>query len=1733
MKIRGFRIELGEIEAALTNYPEIQSAIAVVRDERLIAYFISRKNVTCDVITLRSFLSNKLPSYMIPGTFIPLESFPLTPNGKIDRKALPLPETIEIAEDKDTLITPQTTTEEILLGIWTEILNQNQIGINSNFFALGGHSLLVTKVISQVRQAFTIDLPLRTLFEAPTIRDLAQAVDRVQSNSDNKLEDIEIISRDGELQLSFAQQRQWFLHQLEPDNSAYNISTAVKITGQLDIQKLQQCLNILVEHQEILQTAFLTVEGKPQLIVNPDAAINLELRDLTRLSNKEKQQEIQQLIEEDTQKPFALDQSPLMRVKLLQIDSVEQILLLSLHHIIADAWSMGVLVKEIVGIYLKAVGAQGLRPKQEIQYLDYATWQRKWLQGDLLERQLSYWQQQLHNPPIISSFPADKARKLEPAIAEISRFKINRDTTNSLKQISNNAKSTLFMTVLAALFLLLHRYTGNDDLVIGTSIANRNRPELENLIGFFANTLALRADLSNNPSFTELLTQVRETTLAAYTHQDLPFEQLVDSLEIERSLSHMPLFQIFLVWEAQSREKLAIEDLTWEVLPRETATVAKFDLTFFLTETPEGINGAIEFNTALYNPETIDRLTKHFQNLLTSIASNATQPISELAFLDQEEKKQLLEEFNQTPVDFPQNICLHQLFENQVQLTPDAIALVYEQQQLTYAELNNRADELASYLQSLGVQAETKVGVMCDRNLEMIVALLAILKAGGCYIPLDPKYPQQRLDWILEDTQLSILLTQTKYAEKLNTDNLILINLDSSLPFDTGVGRKPCPKGLASRRAPTTPSASSASSAPNLAYIIYTSGSTGKPKGVAIAHKNAVTLCHWAQNTFSQSQLAGVLASTSICFDLSVFEIFVTLTSGGAVILAENALELPSLNSLVPITLINTVPSAARELLRIKGIPETVNTVNLAGEALPKDLVDKLYQKEHINQVYNLYGPSEDTTYSTFTLTKANDDKSPNIGNAIANKQTYILDKYLQPVPRGIVGELYLAGEGVARGYFNRPELTAEKFIPNPFSLNIDHLPLTSQSSAPSASSATSAPSASLLYKTGDLARYLPNGEIEYLGRIDNQIKLRGFRIELGEIETVLANHPDVETAIVINREQRLIAYVIPVAGEGEQPFAPTELKSYLQTQLPDYMIPGAFVALDTFPLTPNGKIDRKSLPDPEFTREALDSEITTASTETEVKLVGIWQELLGITEIGIKDNFFALGGDSILAIQAIAKASQVGIQLTPKNLFQYQTIAELARVASVKNHIEAEQGIVTGIVPLTPVQHWFFEQNLLDAHHWNQSVWLEVRQPLKSDLLEQAIAKVLAHHDALRLSFQLTDSQWQQTNQGIDIASSLVQVDLTNYAQDEQEAEKLKIINQLQSSFDLATAPLIKIAWFKLGNNQADRLLIIAHHLVIDGVSWRILLEDLQIVYQLLEQSKEILLPPKTTSWKQWSEELQKVDVTSELDYWLQQKNQCDGEQLFEQTTVAESKAIAITLDSQKTQQLLREVPEAYQTQINDILLTALSQTWQELYNRDRLLIELEGHGREDIIDNLDISRTVGWFTSIYPLVLSLDANNIEQNIKSIKEQIRSIPNRGIGYGLLRYLNQEEALIDFPQAAIRFNYLGQTDRLFPEDSLFYPVSESAREMRSLRDRRNCAIEIDSIIIDEQLKLKWVYSEANFSDAEMENVTQTYLVKLQKLIQHCLSKDAGGYTPSDFAQMNFSQDELDDILDDL
>ncbi|WP_331001053.1 amino acid adenylation domain-containing protein, partial [Nostoc commune] len=1231
-------------------------------------------------VPIRSFVATKLPAYMIPAAIVVLEKLPLTPNGKVDRQALPNPDVNSVAT---TVTASYTPTQELLAGIWASVLGIESVEIDDNFFNLGGHSLLATRVVSQIRQVFNVELPLRHLFETPVLANLAEVIEQSQSLSVAPA--ILPINRTGNLPLSFAQQRFWILSQLEPDSPFYNIPLAVEIQGNIDLGILQRSFDEMVQQQEILRTTFQSVDGQPVLRIADFCQLNILAIDLQALTANKQQQEIKDLVLLLSQQPFNFDDGPLLRVQLLRLGDTHHVLLLTLHHIIADAWSMGLLVRDVVGLYHAEK-----KKFTDIQYVDFAYWQRQWLQGEVLEGHLEYWRQQLADAPAMLELPTDYSR---PAVQSfrgaVHRFGLSLGLTEALKQLSQRHHSTLFMTLLATFNVLLHRYTGSDDIVVGSAIANRNRGETESLIGCFANTLALRSDLSGYPTFEMLLQRVRATALGAYAHQDLPFEQLVEVLQPVRSLSHPPIFQVMLILQNLPLPEVDMAGIQYQILDADSGT-AKFDLTWIVSETLEGLSCKLEYNTDLFAASTIARLAGHLETLLEAVVANPQQPIAELPLLSIAEKQQLVE-WNQTQREYPDGQCLHELFTNLVSQTPKHTAVIWGRESLTYQELNTKANQLAHYLQSLGVQPEVPVGICVNRSLDMIIGLLGILKAGGAYVPLDPSYPQERLGLIIQNAQIQVLISQQHQLPKLPSLDIPVICLDTDAEAIS---------------LENTANPSSSLTPDNLAYIIYTSGTTGIPKGVAISHRSPVTLIYWAKEVYSAAQLAGVLASTSICFDLSVFEIFVTLSCGGRVILADNALQLPELPAAGQVTLLNTVPSAARELLRLNAIPASVQTVNLAGEPLPKSLVEQLYQQSTINQVFNLYGPSEDTTYSTFTLIPKDSNQALTIGHPIANTQVYILDKNLQPLPIGVPGEIYLGGAGIARAYWQQPDLTAERFVPNPF----DN---------------------SKLYKTGDRARYLRDGNIEYLGRWDHQVKLRGFRIELGEIEAVLHQHPGVLQAVAIARQDtldhaRLVAYVVPKSKLQE-----TDLRQFLAAKLPGYMVPSALVIVETLPLTANGKVDRRALPIPEL--RPVNTSFTVSRTPLEQQLVTIWSQVLGVESIGIHDNFFSLGGDSILAIQVVAKANQQGLALLPRQMFQYQTVAELAAIVDPNGEISIPQEVVTGDIPLTPIQHWFFEENPVDPHHWNQAIILEVQQPLNFTWLRQALDKIIIHHDGLR----------------------------------------------------------------------------------------------------------------------------------------------------------------------------------------------------------------------------------------------------------------------------------------------------------------------------------------------------------------------------------------------------------------
>ncbi len=1522
-------------------------------------------------------------------------------------------------------------------------------------------------------------------------------------NTSSTQETIKPVSRNQHLPLSFGQQGLWFIDELADGSTAYNQLFAIKFQGVLQVAILEQALTEIIRRHEILRTTFKTINGQAFQAIATEPNFTLAVETL-------EWQELQPFAVAQSQRNFNLAEGPLLRVTLVKLAPTEYVLLFVIHHAIADAWSSTIFIQELAAIYEAfSLGKPSPLPELPIQYADFADWQHQKLQ-QLLPEQLRYWEQKLSDTPPVLQLPSRPRLAVQSFRGDIITLELNQDLTSKLKQLSQQSGVTLFMTLLAAFNTLLYRYTNQDDICVGTTIANRHSRELESLIGYFLNTLVMRTDLSGNPTFRELLQRVQNVAWEAYNHQNLPFDQLVAKLQPTRDLSHTPLFQVMFVLENAPKQEVQLSGITLSFLEIPLAS-ANFDLSLAMRETEQGLLAKFEYNTDLFDADTITRMAGHFQTLLWGIVTNQEQPISELPLLTEAERHQLLVELNNTQTEYPQNKCIHRLFETQAEKTPDAVAVVFDEQHLTYRELNQRANQLAHYLQTLGVGKETLVGICVERSLEMIVGLLGILKAGGAYVPLDPGYPVERLSFMLLDSQVSVLLTQQKLLENLPTSKTNLVCLDKDWQEISQYSQENLVNTVTLQ---------------DLAYVIYTSGSTGQPKGVMIQHQSLVSFTETIKGEYGITNKERILQFASISFDVAAEEIYPCLTSGATLVLRTDEM-LASVPAFLQkcqdgnLTILN-IPTAywqqwMAELANTDlVIPDSLRLVIIGGEQAHSEKVAIWQQKIDGLQLINAYGPTETTVTATIYKIPVNPSQTVPIGRAIANVKTYVLDQHLQLVPVGVTGELYIGGVNLARGYLNRSDLTEEKFILNPFDQSKE----------------------SRLYKTGDLVRYLPDGNIEFLGRIDDQVKIRGFRIEIGEIEAVLTQHPQVQqTAVIVREDQpsnkRLVAYVVP----KQEQVTTNELRRFLKEKLADFMVPSAFVNLEKLPLTPNGKIDRHALPAPDTSSLTPETNFLPPRNSVELQLTQIWSEVLGVQSVGIRDNFFELGGDSIIAIQIIAKANQANLKLTTKQLFQHQTIAELANVAVPKQAIQAEQGLVTGTVSLTPIQHWFFAQHLVDPHHWNQTFALEMPQYLDIDLLEQALQQLLLHHDALRSCFKKTELAWQQVLVDIHTPVSLQRFDFSGLTKTEQEQAFQTSAVELQSSLDLSVGILTRFAVYNFGIQQPSRLLLIIHHLAVDMFSWRVLLEDLQTAYQQLNQGQNVQLPAKTTSFKYWSEHLyeyaQSVNLQKERDYWLTQwqKQKLPVDFVDGENIVASERNAAIALSIEQTQALLQDVPQAYNTQINDVLLTALVQAFAQWTSTGSLLIALESHGREEIFEDLDLSRTVGWFTSIFPVLLDLGKiAHPGEALKTIKEQLRAIPNHGIGYGILRYLNQDNGLQNYPEPEVVFNYLGQFDQTFSNSSLFRLVQNSSGLMSSPHNKRSSLLEINGLVVNNKLQFDWTFSENIHRYSTIENLAQEFVKALTEIITHCQSTQEKNYTPSDFPELDLSQKGLDNFL---
>ncbi|MBC1236345.1 MULTISPECIES: non-ribosomal peptide synthetase [Nostoc] len=1489
-KIRGFRIELGEIEFVINQYPPVRESLTVVEknsvdSKRLVAYVVPQKEQTLVISELRSFLESKLPNYMIPGAFVILEALPLTPNGKVDRKALPAPELTQLSSSNH--VPPTTPIENLLAGIWAEILGLNKISIHENFFALGGHSLIATCVISQIRQVFHIELPLRCLFEKPTIAGLAKEIEIAsQANLGIVTTKIEPIVRSPQLPLSFAQQRLWFLAQLEPDSPFYNIPVNVRLQGKLNFEALQQSFDEILRRHEALRTNFQTVEGQAIAVIKETKSLVLPLLDLSELTSDRLEFAVKQQAVQEAQTPFDLTSDLLLRVKLLRLDAQEHIVLVTMHHIVSDAWSIGVLVQELAKLYPVFCNQQPT-PLTElpIQYVDFAAWQRQWLQAEVLQSQLSYWRKQLENTPKVLELPADYPR---PAIQTFRgatySFELSDELSVALNKFSHQQGSTLFMTLLAAFQTLLWRYTGQEDIVVGSPIANRNRAEIEGLIGFFVNTLVLRTNLAGNPSFEELLKRVREVALGAYTHQDLPFELLVEQLQPQRDLSHTPLFQVMFVLQNAPISTLELPDLTLTYL-HSNSDSAKFDLTLNMIETESGLVGSLEYNTDLFEQSTIWRLVGHLQTLLTGIVANPQQRLSELPLLSESERHQLLVQWNDTEVEYPHQLCTHQLFEAQVERTPDAVAVVFGDKQLTYRELNTKANQLGHYLRSLGVKPEVLVGICVERSLSMVIGLLAILKAGGAYIPLDPSYPHERLAFILKDAQVPVLLTQASLVEEMPQHKAKVVCLDRNWQKNTY--EKPYQRDEDAARAPNVQQSKenlcSDLTPDNVVYVIYTSGSTGKPKGVQITHSALSNFLYSMRQRPGLTQEDTLLAVTTYSFDIAALEIFLPIIVGGRLVIASREVSLDGTQLSAKLkdskaTVMQATPATWQMLLTEGWSGNEQLKILCGGEALPEYLANQLLHR--CASLWNMYGPTETTIWSAASQVER-DSKVVAISHPITNTQFYILDQHTQLVPVGVAGELHIGGDGLARGYLNRPDLTAEKFIPNPFSKK-----------------------AARLYKTGDLARYLPNGEIEYISRIDHQVKVRGFRIELLEIEAVINQYPEVRESVVMAREdssegKSLVAYLVQnpehQGSDEETTKLQTEqisqrqilpgLRNFLESKLPNYMVPSAFVMLKALPLTPNGKVDRKALPAPDTSRSHLEKVFVAPQNPFEEVVTGIWVQVLNREQIGIYDNFFELGGHSLLATQVISRINKAfEIDLSLHRLFESPTVVELAK--SIQEAMEAELGQQPPTIrrvsrvknlPLSFAQArlWLLEQ--LQPGNAMYSIPIAVRLVglLNVAALEQAFAKIVSRHEALRTTFHLVNGQPFQV-----IASSLKVrlpvVDLRELPEAQREAlVQQLIIEESQRCFDLVQGPLLRCTLLHI-HEQEYILLFTIHHIVSDGWSMGVFVRELVALYEAFSAGKSSPLPELAIQYADfaaWQRQWLQGDVLeTQLAYWKKQ---------------------------------------------------------------------------------------------------------------------------------------------------------------------------------------------------------------------------------------------------------------------
>lgn len=1674
VKVNGIRIELGEVEEVVLAHPQVSQAHVIGhpmanRETMLVCYYTSSDGLT--EADLRDSLVEDLPTFMIPGLFVLMDAFPMNLNGKIDRRALPKPEVL--IYERFEYEPPSGETEEKLTALWREVLGVEKVGVKTPFLEMGGNSLNAISLLSKIYKAVGVEIGIKKFFEFSTVRELANLVENEagESISIPKIPDAETYA------LSHAQRRLWVLDKIEDGLTAYNMSYAYMLEGELNIKQFAEAFQRVIQRHESLRSVFVEVNGEPRQKVLDTFDFKISVEDLQ--SELDADTRVQTLIREDANTPFDLKTGPLLRAKLLKIADKRYAFLFTMHHLISDGWSLDVLVRELMHFYTQS---QEALPELSIQYRDYAAWQNELLAGPEIEKDQAYWHEKLSGDLPVLDLPTDFER---PSVmsyrGRTAHFVWDSELTNSLKRMSTEHGVSLFMALMAGTKTLLYRYTGQEDILIGSPVAGRSHADLEDQIGLYVNTLVLRDSIQGTDVFADLLDRVKETILEGFEHQTYPFDRLVDELPVARDVSQSPLFNVMLALQNNAGLEFEAEDLSVRPLEREE-DISRFDLLFEFIEKDDQLLLAVNYNTDLFCEDRIQRMEAHLQMLLRSALDNPTEKVQSLAMLDASERQHILEDFNPEKIAYPGEQSIASLFEAQANQTPDAVAVQFGDVTLTYRELNEKANCVANYLvNDKGVGVEDVVGVAMERSERLVVALLGILKAGAAYLPMDASWPEDRVALIVKDAKTRVIVTD---------DVQLLSGLSDVDVFD-----------FADAMDGSSDDISVAGGGDQLCYVMYTSGSTGRPKGTCIPQRAVVRLVKGQEFITFEDEV--FLLFAPISFDASTLEIWGPLLNGSKLVVFPP--HMPSFDELGDYLQSQGVTTlwltaglfhqmVERHIDGLKGLRQLI----AGGDVLAVEHVKRVLKEVPDCRVVNGYGPTESTTFACcHPMTKTDDvGHSVPIGRPIRHTRVYVLDDAQNVMPVGVPGELHIGGDGLARGYLNDEALTTEKFVGDPF-VDAD----------------------ARMYKTGDLVCWREDGTLTFLGRKDDQVKIRGFRIEPGEVTQHLVGHPKVTDAVVVDwkndvGQKELVAYVVMSDGTLDV----GEMRRFLSQTLPDYMLPSACMTIDELPLTANGKVNRKALPTPE--RETGAEKILPRN-ETETVLAEVWREVLHLDAVGIYDDYFALGGDSIKAIQIASRLYQEGLKIEVRDLFQFPTISDLATRASVSTASQADQGPVTGRVPLTPIQSWFFD-HFGHEGHFNQAVVLRATERLDVSALKQTLDALMIHHDALRLRYR-NDSDEVIQEMSEDNAFLFEEINL-----DGQNAEVIaEYGSDFQARFNLEDGPLVGAVLFH--DAEVDYLLVAIHHLAVDGVSWRVLMEDLSAGYIQAMQGASVRLPAKTYSFKDWAESIvaysDSKGLAQERDYWKGIAGSVGSAQ-FEKRAYGDRKEVTVYLSEEGTQSLLTDVHAPYNTQMNDVLLTAFARALQHHNGNTTQPVMLEGHGRESIGDGLDVSRTVGWFTAAYPVLLDLSqSEDVGYQLRVVKEMLRDVPHHGVGYGVLRYIS-EEGLGDVNEPEVGFNYLGQFDKA--EDGLFVLEDRDAGRMIRAQAPESRPIDVTALVIDGRLSATVICNGLQDDEMYAKKLADQFITELQNIIAHCRTAE-GELSPSDI-DYDVSIEGLDAML---